>query len=92
MGEVWEKLADQREHALARRATKMSDAWNMRTGLLAPLKVGDHVFIQNQEGNYLRQWDKRGQGFEVKGYDQYIVRVDGLRRLTRRNRKFLRKF
>ena len=70
----------------------MSDAWNMRTRLLAPLKVGDHVFIQNQEGNYLRRWDKRGQVVEVKGYDQYIVRVDGSRRLTRRNRKFLRKF
>ena len=55
----------------------MSDRWDMRTRLLAPLKLGDHVFIQNQEGNYLRQWDKRGQGFEVKGYDQYIVRVDG---------------
>ena len=55
----------------------MSDAWNMRTRLLAPLKVGDHVFIQNQEGNYLRRWDKRGQVVEVKGYDQYSVRVDG---------------
>ena len=70
----------------------MSVSWSMRTRLLAPLKVGDSVFIQNQEGNYPRRWDKRGQVVEVKGYDQYIVRVDGSRRLTRRNRKFLRKF
>merc|ERR1712030_166559 len=64
----------------------------MRTRPLAPLKVGDSVFIQNQEGNYPRRWDKRGQVVKVKGYDQYIVRVDGSRRLTRRSRKFLRKF
>ena len=70
----------------------MTDSWTMRTRPLAPLKVGDSVFIQNQEGNYPRRWDKRGQVVEVKGYDQYIVRVDGSRRLTRRNRKFLRKF
>ena len=90
--EVWEKLADQRAYALARRGTKMTDSWTMRTRPLAPLKVGDSVFIQNQEGNYPCRWDKRGQVVEVKGYDQYIVRVDGSRRLTRRNRKFLRKF
>ena len=70
----------------------MTDSWTMRTRPLAPLKVGDSVFIQNQEGNYPRRWDKRGQVVKVKGYDQYIVRVDGSRRLTRRNRKFLRKF
>ena len=28
----------------------------------------------------------------MRGYDQYIVKVDGSRRLTRRNRKYLRKF
>merc|ERR1711888_247692 len=56
------------------------------------LKVGDSVLIKNQEGNYPRRWDKRGQVVEVKSYDQYIIRVDGSRRLTRRNRKFLRKF
>ena len=70
----------------------MTDSWTMRTRPLAPLKVGDSVFIQNQEGNYPRRWDKRGQVVKVKGYDQYIVRVDGSRRLTRRSRKFLRKF
>ena len=74
LGELWEMLADQRAHTLAKRGTKMS------------------VFIQNQEGNYPCRWDKRGQVIEVKGYDQYIIKVDGSRRLTRRNRKYLRKF
>ena len=52
MGDVWEKLANQRAQALAGRCTKMNDFWENKTRLLAPLKVGDHVFIQNQEGNY----------------------------------------
>ena len=51
VGEVWEKLADQRAYTLVRRGTKMTDSWTMRTRPLAPLKVGDSVFQQNQEGN-----------------------------------------
>ena len=39
VGEVWEKLADQRAYALARRGTKMTDSWTTRTRPLAPLKV-----------------------------------------------------
>ena len=52
VGEVWEKLEDQRAYAFARRGTKMTDSWTMRTRSLAPLKVGDSVLIKNQEGNY----------------------------------------
>ena len=59
MGELWERLADQRALALANRSTKMSESWEQKTRLLVPLKVGDHVFIQNQEGNHSRRWDKR---------------------------------
>ena len=85
MGELWERLADQRALVLARRGTKMSESREHKIRLLAPLKVGDYVFIQNQEGNFPRRWDKRGRVVKLKGYDQYIVKVDGSRRLTRRN-------
>jgi hypothetical protein len=52
----------------------------------------DSVFIQNQTGNHPKRWDKRGVIMKCEGYDQYQVMVDGSRRLTRRNRKFLRPF
>ena len=59
---------------------------------LLPLRVGDHVLIQNQTGNHPKRWDKRGVIASCEGFDQYVVIVDGSRRLTRRNRKFLRRF
>ena len=54
--------------------------------------MGTAVDIQNQVGNHKRRWDKRGVVVQVKGHDQYEVRVDGSRQLTKRNRKFLRPF
>ena len=62
------------------------------TRRLPPLKVGDHVCIQNQTGPYPLKWDKTGIIVEVRQYDQYMVKTDGSNRITLRNRKFLRHF
>ena len=48
--------------------------------------------IQNQRGNYPRRWDKRGVVVEILDHDQYQVRVEGSRKLTLRNRRYLRKY
>ena len=48
--------------------------------------------IQNQIGLHPKRWDKTGSIVEVKQYDQYVVSVDGSRRVTLRNRKFLRHY
>ena len=48
--------------------------------------------MQNQTGNHPNRWDKRGVVLKVEGNDQYQVLIDGSRRLTRRNRKFLKLF
>ena len=50
------------------------------------------MFVQNQSGNYPKKWDKRGKVVEIKGFDQYRVMVEGSRKVTLRNRKFLRKY
>ena len=68
------------------------DRSSEKTKPLLPLRVGDHVLIQNQTGNHPKRWDKRGVIASCEGFDQYIVIVDGSRRLTKRNRKFLRRF
>ena len=62
------------------------------TQRLPPLKVGDHVRVQNQMGNFPLKWDKTGIIVEVRQFDQYLVKIDGSNRVTLRNRKFLRKF
>ena len=92
MGEMWTDLADARETALARRGIKAEAQWSEHTRALAPLQVGDSVLIQNQLGNHPLRWDKRGTVMKCEGNDQYMVMVDGSRRITRRNRKFLRQF
>ena len=46
--------------------------------------------IQNQAGPRAKKWDKTGMVVEVLPFDQYLVRVDGSGRVTRRNRQFLR--
>ena len=92
MGELWMNLADAREMALGRRSMKAEKQWSEHTRALPPLKVGDSVMIQNQRGNHPLRWDKRGTVVKCEGFDQYQVMVDGSRRLTRRNRKFLRLF
>ena len=89
---MWQELADAREKALAPRSTKQHEKWSAGTKELPPLQVGDKVFIQNQSGNHPLKWDKRGTVVEVKGFDQYEVMVDGSRRITLRNRKYLRKY
>jgi hypothetical protein len=92
MGDLWIQIADSREKALARRAKCSKEKWSEHTRALATLQVGDSVFVQNQTGNNPKRWDKRGVIMKCEGYDQYHVMLDGSRRLTRRNRKFLRPF
>ena len=55
------------------------------------LKVGDMVQIQNQRGVDPKRWCKSGKIVEKLDFDQYLVKVDGGGRLTRRNRRFLKK-
>ena len=92
MGEMWMNLADAREPALGRRATNAEKEWLEHSKALPPLMVGDTVMIQNQSGNHPLRWDKRGTIVKSEGFDQYQVIVDGSRRLTRRNRRYLRLF
>ena len=91
IGPVWERLARQREEALAVRGAKLKERLQQQTKSLLSLVTGERVVIQNQTGNYPRRWDKIGTILEPKGFDQYRVITDGSRRITLRNIRFLRK-
>ena len=59
---------------------------------LQPLTEHTKVLIQSQTGKAPLRWDKTGVVVEVLPFDQYIVKVHGSGRLTRRNRKLLRAY
>ncbi len=90
--DTWRETLAAREEALRNRHMKSAEYWTEHTKRLPPLKVGDPVRVQNQSGPFPNKWDKTGYVIEVRQFDQYVVRVDGSRRVTIRNRKFLRKY
>ena len=89
---TWVDTLNKREDALRNRHMRAAERWTEHTRRLPPLKVGDHVRVQNQVGPHPLKWDKTGRIVEVRQFDQYVVRMDGSSRATMRNRKFLRKF
>ena len=89
---TWQSVLADRETALRQRHMKIAERLEQHTKRLPPLRVGDRVRVQNQVGSQPKKWDKTGTVIEVKQHDQYIVRVDGSRRVTLRNRKFLRRY
>ena len=46
--------------------------------------------VQNQTGRFPKKWDKTGVVVENMDHDKVLVRMDGSRRLTTRNRRFVK--
>merc|ERR1711942_419546 len=80
-----------REQALAAKVAEVERTLSGGAQDLPDLKVGDTVLIQNQRGVDPKRWCKSGKIVEKLDFNQYLVKVDGSGRLTRRNRRFLRK-
>ena len=64
--------------------------WSHRTKDLDDLEVGTAVAIQNQTGPHPTKWDKTGVVLENKPNSKVMIKVDGSRRITMRNRRFVR--
>jgi len=89
---IWRDAWTIKEEALRTRYARTLETLKEHSRSLPPLRHGDKVFIQNQEGNHPKKWDRSGTVVECRTNDQYIVKVDGTGRLTLRNRRFLRRF
>ena len=88
----WRITAEEREKALSKRHTANLESWNRNVKELSDLGVGQQVLVQNQSGNYPQRWGKTGTVIGLgPGPRQYYIRMDGSRRVSLRNRKFLRK-
>ena len=90
--QTWRESLIAREEALRNRHMIHHEKWKEHTKALPPLRVGDHVRIQNQTGPHPTKWDKTGIVIEVLQNHQYRTKVDGSGRITCRNRKFLRQY
>ena len=88
----WNKLAKWREFALSPRHVREEERLKQSTKKLEPLVPGDQVRIQNQLGNNPKGWDKTIVVIQADpDHRQYKIMVHGSRRLSLRNRKFLKK-
>ena len=84
--------ADFREQALARRHILKQEQLSHNTKPLPPLATGDLVMIQDQAANKQPgKWTQTGRIIEVQKFDSYLIKIDGSRTVTKRNRKFLRR-
>ena len=83
---------NEQENALRHRLGIMVEKKEAEAHDLLPLQPGDHVRVQNQTGNNEKRWDKTGIVREIRlEINAYLIQMDGSRRLSARNRRFLRK-
>ena len=85
----WQETLDARETAFARRHLR-SNQTPHTSHELSPLSIGQTVQIQNQTGTKPNKWLSTGLIVESLPHRQYRVRIDGSRRVSLRNRKFLK--
>ena len=86
----WSVTLEHRERMLAKKRDQDGQKWAARTKDLEEIEVGTPVSIQNQTGSHPTKWDKTGVVLENRPYQQVLVKVDGSRRATLRNRRFVR--
>ncbi|XP_068246690.1 uncharacterized protein [Palaemon carinicauda] len=89
---TWQETMKNREVALAKHHSRECEKWSLRTTQLPPLKVGDHIYLQNLVSNHPTLWDRTGVVIEVCQFHQYAILVNGSDRVTLRNRQHLRRF
>ena len=84
----WIAAAQNREKNLSQRNVRLIEKYIRTAHTLRPLLKGQIVSIQCTNSG---RWSTTGQIIEILPHNQYLIRVDGSRRITLRNRRFLRK-
>ena len=89
---IWREGWKAKEEALRLKYKSCMERMSRGSKLLPKLQPGDTVALQNQGGQFPNKWEKTGTIVEACEFDQYLVKVHGSGRVTKRNRQFLRKF
>ena len=87
----WSLLQEDRERAFAKKLYNDGTRLALGTRQMPPLSIGDKVLVQNQTGRAPTKWDKSGVIVECKPHNQVNVMMDGSRKVSLRNRQFVRK-
>ena len=87
----WSLLQEDRERAFAKKLYDDGTRLAVGTKKMPPLAIGDRVFVQNQTGRAPNKLDKSGVIVECKPHNQVNVMMDGSRKVSLRNRQFMRK-
>ena len=88
----WRICSKLREEALAQRHIVKEEQLRHGAKQLPALQPGDQVFVQDQAAaKQPGKWRTTGRVVEAEGFDSYLVKIHGSNRLTKRNRRFLRK-
>ena len=87
----WSMVQEYRERALARRLDRDGAILERHTKKLDMVPIGHAVAVQNQKGRFPKKWDKTGVVVDNMDHDKVLVKMDGSRRLTTRNRRFVKK-
>jgi hypothetical protein len=89
---MWREAWVSKENALRTRYAKSMEKLQEHSKHLPPLQASDKVMVQNQAGPHPKKWDRSGTVVEIKGNDQYGIKIDGTGRITPQNRRFVKKF
>ena len=84
-------MSEDRERAMAARRDEDGTRLARYTKQQKELPVGTAVAVQNQTGRNPTKWDKTGIILENKKHSQVVVRMDGSRRATLHNRRFVKR-
>ena len=87
----WAQFAKERETCFLKRHYLKSERLHPQR-ILSQLVQGDHVYIQDQAGPTPKKWNKLGIVLQSLPHESFLVKVDGSNHVTKRNRRFLRKF
>ena len=86
----WGLMQEYRERAMAKRLDADGERLARHTKTYRELPVGTAVSVQNQTGLAPKKWDKTGVIMENMPHSKVLVKMDGSRRVTVRNRRFVR--
>ena len=88
----WRQAAETRAAAYSKRIMDKAVYLSQNTRTLPRLTLGQQVMIQDQDkaSRTYKQWNRTGIIIDVGSYDDYKIRIDGSRNVTKRNRQFLR--
>ena len=86
----WSVSQELKERMMAKSREVDGEKLARKTRRTQTLLIGTPVAIQKQSGQYPNKWDNTGVIMDVRPHEQIVIKVEGSRRLTLRNRRFIR--